>query len=61
MFPETAVLGEATPTSDPDALVGTEAESFTLGMTAEGTVTAVDSSPDPAISQSPCAAWKSPK
>ncbi len=45
VFDQTAVLGEATPTVDPAKLVGKEQESFDLGMSATGTVTAVDASP----------------
>jgi hypothetical protein len=42
LFPETKHLGAGTPTSDPGDLVGKEVDSFDLGMTANGTVTAVD-------------------
>ena len=49
VFPETAVLGEAVPTVDPATLVDHEVESFTLGLTATGTVLAVDPSPVEAI------------
>jgi hypothetical protein len=45
VFGETAVLGDATPTVDPASLVGKEQEKFDLGLTADGTVVAVDSSP----------------
>ena len=51
VFPETAVLGEATPTPKPEEVVGQEVASFTLGLTAEGTVTAVDSTPIEAIAE----------
>jgi hypothetical protein len=44
-YPETAKLGEGTPTEDVEALVGQEVETFTLGMTATGTMLAVDPSP----------------
>jgi hypothetical protein len=44
-YPETAVLGEAAPSEDPAALVGQEVESFTLGLTATGTVLTVDTAP----------------
>jgi hypothetical protein len=44
-FPETGVMSEPVPTVDPETLVGQEVESFTLGMTADGSVLAVDSSP----------------
>ncbi len=52
VFEETAVLGEATPTVDPTTLVGTEAATFELGMTATGTVTAVDDAPVASIAES---------
>lgn len=45
VFPETAVLGDATPTVDPATLAGKEQVSFELGLAATGTVTAVDASP----------------
>ena len=51
VFPETATLGEATPTVDPKTLVGTEVESFDLGLTATGTVTAVDDAPVASIAE----------
>jgi len=44
-FPETAVLGEATPTVDPTTLVNQEVETFDLGLDATGTMLAVDPSP----------------
>ncbi len=45
VFPETAVLGDPTPTLDPATLLDQEVETFTLGLAASGTVLAVDSSP----------------
>jgi hypothetical protein len=51
VFPDTAVLGEAQPSVDPATLIGTEGESFTLGLSAEGTVTAVDQTPVKAIAE----------
>jgi hypothetical protein len=45
VFSETALLGTPTPTVPPKSLVGKEQASFDLGLTATGTVTAVDSSP----------------
>ena len=45
VFPETALLGPSTPSVDPATLLGQEVETFDLGMTAAGTVLAVDSSP----------------
>lgn len=50
-FPETALLGEATPTLDPATLVGSEVETFTLGLTADGTVLAVDTAPVSSIAE----------
>ena len=44
-FPETAVLGEATPSVDPVKLVNQEVDSFTLALDATGTMLAVDPSP----------------
>ena len=52
VFPETAVLGEAAPTVDPQSLVNKEVKTFTLGLAANGTVLAVDSSPVEAIVES---------
>jgi hypothetical protein len=45
VFASTASLGAGTPTLDPASLVGQEVESFDLGMTASGTVVAVDPGP----------------
>ena len=45
VFPETAILGPTTPTVDPASLVGTEAATFDLGLSATGTVIAVDEGP----------------
>jgi hypothetical protein len=45
VFEETAVLGEATPTTDPATLVGQEVETFNLELTATGSVIAVDATP----------------
>jgi hypothetical protein len=42
LFPETQALGKGTTTTDPGDLVDKEVDSFDLGMTANGTVTAVD-------------------
>ena len=49
VFPETATLGPTTPTVDPASLVGTEAATFDLGLSATGTVIAVDEGPVKAI------------
>jgi hypothetical protein len=45
VFPGTAVLGDPVPAVDPATLVGQEVDSFTLRMTADGTVLAVDPAP----------------
>jgi Baseplate J-like protein len=45
LFPETAALGDATPTIDPATLLGQEVATFDLGLSAGGTVIAVDASP----------------
>jgi hypothetical protein len=52
VFPETAVLGASAPSVDPESLVNQEVESFTLGLTAGGTVLAVDATPVEAIAES---------
>ncbi|MHB8892028.1 MAG: baseplate J/gp47 family protein [Candidatus Limnocylindrales bacterium] len=51
VFPETAVAGEPSPSVDPTTLLGQEVATFTLGMTATGTVLAVDASPVEAIAR----------
>ena len=51
VFPETAVAGDPIPNVDPATLVGQELKTFTLGMSATGTVLAVDSSPVEAIAE----------
>ena len=51
VFGETAVLGDPTPTTDPATLVGKELASFELGLTASGTVVAVDASPVTSIAE----------
>jgi hypothetical protein len=45
VFSDTAVLGDPTPTVDVTKIVGQEVETFDLGLTATGTVIAVDDSP----------------
>ena len=45
VYPATGVLGEATPVEDLESLVGQEVETFTLGVTATGTVLTVDTAP----------------
>ncbi|HEY4189399.1 MAG TPA: baseplate J/gp47 family protein, partial [Candidatus Limnocylindrales bacterium] len=49
VFEETAVLGDPVPSVDPKTLVGQEVDSFTLHVTADGTVLAADASPAEAI------------
>jgi predicted secreted protein len=56
VFPETAHLGEATPSVDPATLVGTEAATFDLDLSATGTVIAVDDAPVASIAESGLAA-----
>ncbi len=51
VFPETGVLGDRTPTVDPASLVNQEVATFTLGLSATGTVLAVDASPVEAIAE----------
>ncbi|NJD27975.1 MAG: hypothetical protein FIA92_06715, partial [Chloroflexi bacterium] len=51
LFAETGVVGESTPTVDPESLVGTEAAEFELGLTATGTVLGVDPAPLEALAQ----------
>src|SRR4029077_8889863 len=51
VFQETASLGESTPTVDPATLVGTEVETFDLGLSATGTVTAVDDAPVASVAE----------
>jgi len=45
VFAETAELGESNPSVDPASLIGKEVPTFDLGLTASGTVIAVDASP----------------
>ncbi|MFL5724951.1 MAG: baseplate J/gp47 family protein [Chloroflexota bacterium] len=52
LYPETAALGDPTPTVDPKTLVGKEQESFELGLEATGNVIAVDDSPVRGIAKS---------
>ncbi len=50
-FPDTAVLGEPTPSVDPKTLIGQEVDTFALGLSADGTVLAADASPAEAIGE----------
>lgn len=45
LFPETRSLGASTPSVDPATLVGLEAATFELGLTARGTAVGVDPGP----------------
>jgi hypothetical protein len=51
LFPETKGLGESTPSVDPATLVGTDAASFELGLTAQGTVIGADPGPVESLAQ----------
>ena len=51
VFPATAVPGSPVWSVDPDTIVGQEVESFDLGATAPGTVTAVDTAPVETIAE----------
>jgi hypothetical protein len=52
LFPETALLGPATPNIDTATLVGKADPTFDLTLTAQGTVIAVDPSPVQSIAES---------
>ena len=51
VFPETALLGTVTPTTDPATLLDAEQETFELAVEAEGTVIAVNPDPVQQIAQ----------
>lgn len=51
VFRETGILGESTPTADTAKLVDQELESFDLGLSATGTVIAVDQRPISSIAE----------
>jgi hypothetical protein len=51
VFPETGKLGPTTPTPDPATLVGQEVPTFTLGLSATGTVITADSAPIDGIAE----------
>jgi len=51
VFPSTGQLGERTPDVDPATLVGQEVTTFPLGLSATGTVIAVDSAPVSSIAE----------
>jgi hypothetical protein len=52
VIPETADLGERTPSVDPATLLGQEIPTFDLGLSANGTVIAVDDAPVASIAES---------
>ncbi len=52
VFPETGVLGAATPNVDPATLLDTEVETFELGLSATGTATAVNQTPVETVAES---------
>ena len=60
VFDQTAVLGEAAPSANLEELVGQELEEFELGLTATGTVVAVDPSPVESIAKSRLESFVSP-
>ncbi len=51
VFDETALLGDPVPTVDPASLVGTEVATFELGVTASGSVIAVNTAPIHALAE----------
>lgn len=51
VFETTAKLGESSPSVDPATLVGTEVESFELGLSATGTVVTVNAAPVAGIAE----------
>jgi hypothetical protein len=51
VIPSTGQLGETTPTVPPESLVGQEVPTFDLGLSASGTVIAVDTAPVHAIAE----------
>ncbi len=50
-YPDTAVLGDVTPDTDPATLAGTPVETFSLALAAAGSILAVDASPIAAIGE----------
>jgi hypothetical protein len=52
LFPQTATVGQSTPSIDTATLVGTEVTEFELGSTADGSVLGVDPSPIQALAES---------
>ena len=60
VFPSTGRLGESTPSVDPDTLVGQEVTTFELGLSADGTVIAVDEGPVSSLAEPKIQAAVSP-
>ena len=60
VFPSTGQLGEATPSVAPDTLVGQEVTTFELGLSADGTVIAVDEGPVSSLAEPKIQAAVSP-
>jgi hypothetical protein len=60
VFPSTGQLGEPTPSVAPDTLVGQEVTTFELGLSADGTVIAVDEAPVSSLAEPKIQAAVSP-
>jgi len=60
VFPSTGQLGDRTPDVDPATLVGQEVTTFALGLSADGTVIAVDEAPVSSLAEPKIAAAVSP-
>jgi hypothetical protein len=60
VFPSTGQLGEPTPSVAPDTLVGQEVTTFELGLSADGTVIAVDEGPVSSLAEPKIEAAVSP-
>ena len=60
VFPSTGQLGEATPSVAPDTLLGQEVTTFGLGLSADGTVIAVDEGPVSSLAEPKIQAAVSP-
>jgi hypothetical protein len=60
VFPSTGQLGESTPSVAPDTLVGQEVTTFQLGLSADGTVIAVDEAPVSSLAEPKIQAAVSP-
>jgi hypothetical protein len=60
VFPSTGELGEPTPDVAPETLVGQEVTTFALGLSADGTVIAVDEAPVSSLAEPKVQAAVSP-